>query len=90
MQTQMTQTYEAEVMRIATEVQQGNNLYSLAMGSEFVSDPSQFGALLRETDYPDEYANMLDEDPPQEEWALLVGHVAFFALCADVRDRLSG
>lgn len=80
--------YEAEVQRIAAEVEGGSNLYALVIGSPFVTDPYQYGTLLRETDFPDEYANMLDEDPPREDWELLTGHVAFFAMCADVRDRL--
>lgn len=80
--------YEAELQRIAAKVEDGQSLYALAASSAFVNDPENFGKLLRETDFPDEYANMIDEDPPREHWEALTGHVAFFALCADVRERL--
>ena len=80
--------YGAEVERIAAEVESGQNIYALVASSAFVNDPEHFGTALRGTDHPEEYANMLEEDPPREHWEALTGHVVFFALCADVRERL--
>ena len=80
--------YGAEVERIAAKVESGQSLYALVASSAFVNEPEKYGLALRGTDYPDEYANMLDEDPPREAWEALAGHVVFFALCADVRERL--
>ena len=81
--------YESEIQRIVGEVENGSNMYTLVTASPFVNDPEWFTSLMRGTDFPDEYANMLDSDPPPNEWEYLTGHVAFFAMCADVRDRLS-
>ncbi len=81
--------YETELQRIVSEVEKGSNMYALVTNSQFVSDPEWFTSLMRNTDHPDEYANMLDSDPPSNEWEYLTGHVAFFAMCADIRERLS-
>ena len=81
--------YGAEVERIAAEVEDGRSLYALVASSPFVNEPENYGLALRSTDHPDEYANMLDEDPPREAWEALSGHVVFFAMCADIRERLS-
>jgi len=81
-------TYQGEIARIASVVAGGEDLYATVATSDWVTDPGWFGAVLRSTEHPDEYALLADPDMNAEEWDACAGHVAFFAMCADVRERL--
>jgi hypothetical protein len=81
-------TYQSEIERIATAVHRGADLYGVVAESEWVTDPGCFGSVLCSTEHPDEYARLADPDMDAEEWEACAPHVAFFAMCADVRERL--
>ena len=81
-------TYAGEVERIAAAVEGGADLYEAVVRSDCVGDPEWFGAVMRSTDYPDEYANMLAEPMEPADWEACASYVVFFAMCADVRERL--
>ena len=82
-------SYRREVKRIARKVRKGGDLYALASNSEFVNDPGWFSAVMRESNHPEEYANLTDTYLEPAEWIALTSHITFFALCADIRECVS-
>jgi hypothetical protein len=89
-------TYHSEVDRIATAVAGGANLHQQVIESDCVTNPGRFVDCMRFTNYADEYANLVYqggtgtaiEDLGPENWEHHAAHVVFFAMCADVRERL--
>jgi hypothetical protein len=81
-------TYHGEVERIAAAVEAGADLYEQVAVSDYVTDPEWFGAVMRSTRHADEFAIIFDQDMKPDEWFAATGHVVFFAMCADVRERL--
>jgi hypothetical protein len=86
----MDMSYRKEVRRIAKRVRTGGDLYSLASSSEYVCDTGWFSSVMRESNHPEEYAQMTDSYLEPAEWIALTSHITFFALCADVRQCLDG
>ncbi len=81
--------YEAEIERLAAEVEAGADLYKLAYESEYARDETLFRDAMDSTMFPDAYINLvrgrrlnMDE---RTKWMLLAPTVVFFAMCADVR-----
>ena len=85
----MTLPYEAEVERIADEVEDGIDLYSMVQASDYTQDERLFRDAMDSTMFPDAYIELVKGRRLRMDdrtlWMLLAPTVVFFALCADVR-----
>jgi hypothetical protein len=79
--------YLSEIIRISVSVEEGGDLYSLVGGSPMMQS-DWYCAVMQDTNHAHAYGDLQTLPHTREEWVAASENVAFFTMCADVREHM--